>query len=167
MNKIIFLDIDGVLNIFAGPNATFRNAPEGEHIEKHLVERLNFILKEIPDIKIVISSSWRDDMEDLKIQLERAGFEYWDRVISKTIQPIPIAYGGYAFEYRGHQIQQWLEENEFYGKYLVIDDYTIEICGEYCSSIPKENVIETNPETGITNFDCNFILEHFKENDGN
>ena len=43
--------------------------------------------QKVKDLNIVISSSWRGDMEDLKLQLEEQGFKYWNLVIDKTCKP--------------------------------------------------------------------------------
>lgn len=51
--KLLFLDIDGVLNDHRRfPNHYSPILPE-------LVERLNIILAEVPEVKLVLSSAWR------------------------------------------------------------------------------------------------------------
>jgi len=52
--KVIFLDVDGVLNIMGGSYRTFMK-PYGHHIEYHLVQRLNYIIEKT-GAKIVVSS---------------------------------------------------------------------------------------------------------------
>lgn len=51
--KLLFLDIDGVLN----DHRQFKN--RYSPIQPELVERLNLILEAAPDVKIVLSSAWR------------------------------------------------------------------------------------------------------------
>lgn len=51
--KLLFLDIDGVLN-------DHTRTPSGYcGIQADKVSHLNFILKEAPEVQIVISSAWR------------------------------------------------------------------------------------------------------------
>ena len=40
--NIIFLDIDGVMNMYGSTSRTFMK-PYGQHIEPHIVQRLNYI----------------------------------------------------------------------------------------------------------------------------
>ena len=148
--KVIFLDIDGVLNMYGASCRTFMK-PYGQHIEPHLVNRLNYILEKVEDLKIVISSSWRFDMKDLEKQIKEQGFKYWDRVIGKT--PVGDA--------RGLEILDWLSEKEV-EKYLVIDDECFDICGEVCNVIPVKRFLQTDGNEGILNKEALFIVDYFK-----
>lgn len=143
MNKItFFLDMDGVFNICAGPKPTFWVT--GLHFEKHLVERLNIFLDTIknPEFQIVISSTWRDDMEDLQKQLEKVGFRHWNKVIGKT---------SYNFEMkpnnRGLQILEYINDNNI-EKYIIIDDYIDNITNAV--ELDKDRIIETSSYYGIS-----------------
>jgi len=104
MRKILFLDIDGVLNI---SGKTYITAMHQEGLmERHLVQRFNYLVSHVKDIEIVISSSWRTNMDDLKDELEKSGFLYWDKVIGRTaVDFISSA------QKRGLQIQRWIDEN--------------------------------------------------------
>ena len=167
--NIIFLDIDGVLNMYGSSCRTFMK-PYGQHIEPHLAQRLNYICENIKDLKIVISSSWRSDMDDLKKQLEEQGFKYWKLVIGKTCMPkvkndkIPYPRGEQCFLYnfRGDQIKEWIDRNNFKGKYLVVDDEVVDICGEYCNIIPASRVREIDGKEGLLNKDALEIVKYFE-----
>jgi len=78
LKKIIFLDIDGVLNCEIDD---IQN--EFEDISKRCVKMLNTIIKET-DAKVVISSVWRNNrtVDQLQELLEKYGFE--GEVVSKT-----------------------------------------------------------------------------------
>ena len=165
--NLIFLDIDVVLNMYGVSCRTFMK-PYGQHIEPHLVQRLNYICENVQELAIVISSSWRNDMEDLKVQLEQQGFKYWNLVIDKT----PKCYREHEDyskpaklinEFRGEQIIQWLNDSNFKGKYLVIDDEITDICGDYCNVIPTKNVLQTDGDEGLLHKDVIKIIEFFKE----
>jgi len=164
--NIIFLDIDGVLNMYGSSSRTFMK-PYGQHIEPHLVGRLNYICEMVQHLKIVISSSWKADMEDLKLQLEQQGFKYWNLVIDKT----PECYREHKDyskpsklinEFRGEQIMQWINDNSFKDRYLVLDDETVDICGDYCSVIPKYNVLQTDGEEGLLHKEAIAIIKYFE-----
>ena len=105
--KVIFLDVDGVLNVMSDSYRTFMK-PEGHHIEYHLVDRLNYIMAKT-DAKIVISSSWKSSMGDLEFQLKQEGFRYWDKVIGRTPFSGEMDTRGEQSDYRGLQIQYWLK----------------------------------------------------------
>jgi hypothetical protein len=166
--NIIFLDIDGVMNMYGSSSRTFMK-PYGHHIEPHLVCRLNYICENVKDLKIVISSSWRSDMEDLQKQLEEQGFKYWNLVIGKTCKPLLNTdkqphYNlkkDYLYMHRGEQIAEWLWTNQFKGNFLVIDDEINDICGSACSSIDKDCVYEIDLNEGMLHKDTEAIIKYF------
>ena len=151
--KVVFLDIDGVLNMYGASYRTFMK-PYGQHIEPHLVNRLNYILEKVEDLKIVISSSWRNDMKDLENQMKKQGFKFWDRVIGKTIHD--------KTGFRGFEILEWFVKNTA-EKYLVIDDEITDICGDYCNVIPGKNVLKIDGNEGLLNKDAIFIVDFFND----
>jgi hypothetical protein len=158
--KIIFLDVDGVLNIVSGING-FKDSTyyrTGKHMEKDIIENFNIFLEKNINIKIVISSSWRSDMKDLKENLELSGFKFWERVIGNT----PI-----NSKYRGEQILEFINNNKFnISKYLVIDDCMGDIHGEEIQYqfIKKELCLKTNPNYGIDKECLLYMNEFFNKN---
>jgi len=130
MKKIIFLDLDGVVNAEDGPyrTITFLN----KYFDPALVNNLNMLFSEVPDLKFVLSSTWREDMESCKLALEDAGFEYWERLCGTT------STGG--DRHRGERILEWLKDNGEVD-YLVIDDKMRNIR----PYISPERLIETDP----------------------
>lgn len=162
---IIFLDIDGVMNMYGRPCCTMQLTREN-HIDSNCCERLNYVCEVLTELKIVISSTWRNNMDNLHTQMEESGFKYWSRVIGKT----PTCYREHEdytvqaeliLQYRGEQILDWLTENKYTGKYLVVDDEVVDICGEKCDDIPKENVLQTDYMEGMLNRDALKIIDHF------
>jgi hypothetical protein len=79
-------------------------------------------------------------MDELKIQMEKAGFEMWDKVIGRTT---------YKHRHRGLQILDWLENNEC-DKYVVIDDEIKDICGEDLPFIPHNYVVKIDEKNGMS-----------------
>jgi hypothetical protein len=145
--KILFLDIDGVLNSVQSAHffheerekakaghpgfldALGRRALRDDEFCPIACSNLRFILKEIPDLKIVVSSTWRmgRTVEELRDVLEKAGVAR-DRVLDKT-EVIYSMDSGYTKEIdRGLEIQKWLDDNANHSvlmpKYQV-DDFVI------------------------------------------
>ncbi len=136
--NILFLDVDGVLNIMS---TTFRSATSGSDvIEPHLMERLEFILERSPDTNIVISSSWIE--KHLIKKLKSVRFKYLDRILGRTNR---------SREHRGDQIKDWLDTHEDVENYIVLEDEISDVCGDRCSAIPTNNVIEIDMNEGMSN----------------
>lgn len=120
--KIIFLDIDGVLN-FNG----CRNRVDGFYFVNDSKIKLLKKIIDKTDAKIVLSSTWRlgwfeceqgiDSLDtSLFIRLKEKLREYGIEFISKT----PISNSGY----RGEEIDQWLNDwnGEKISSFIIIDD---------------------------------------------
>jgi len=112
--KIIFLDIDGVLNskdYYKKVNMRINNwdrfDPETVKLIKALLEEFN--------AKIVITSSWRFGAKDLlmkelkKTRLLEYLYKNWET---------PMIYGGT----RGQEIKQWLDKHPEVNSYVIMDD---------------------------------------------
>lgn len=141
--KVIFLDVDGVLNIMSPSYNTTAYAPDGsvKWMDNHLVQRLDYLIKRT-GAKVVISSSWRLDMEDLQLQLEKNGFKSWSEVIGET------PYFGSAR--RGDEIQRYLDEHPDIDCFAVLEDEIDDVCGEKCNTIHKLNVVEVDMRNGLS-----------------
>ena len=110
--KVIFLDIDGVLNSLRSAHA-FNGYPHD--FSKESLKQFDWVAIELikrvcdeTNAKIVISSTWRKQhsIEDFKNYLKLD-------IIDKT----PTMMGG-----RGYEIQKWLADKENIEKYAIIDD---------------------------------------------
>lgn len=143
--NVIFLDVDGVLNILSPSYNTTYYRPDGsvKWMDDHLVQRLNYLIKKT-SAKVVISSSWRGDMEDLKEQLIKNGFIHWDQVIGAT---------SYNHRWRGDQIQEYLDSNPSIKNFVVLEDEIEDVCGEKCSAISREKVVEVDMKNGLSDQD--------------
>lgn len=114
--KIIFLDIDGVLNSHQWIRANehlLKTQQLSMHVDldKEAVARLERLVKQT-EAKIVISSTWRivHSLSSLRDILGRHGFT--GEVIDKTPK-LNIA--------RGLEIQQWLDKNPV-ESFVILDD---------------------------------------------
>lgn len=105
--QILFLDIDGVMNseqsihYYSGDD---KFCPIAHH-------NLKIFCKEMPDLKIVISSSWRQfySLDELKKMFYP---DIAERIISTTEAFSNI---------RGHEIAKWLKDNPT-ESFAILDD---------------------------------------------
>jgi len=147
--KVLFLDIDGVLNTYGSSGSLV----SWEHCKKDLMHNLERIIEET-GAKIVISSSWREEGIEL---LKENGFKYVDEIIG--VVPLFDKNNRYI-ETRGEKILAWLSDYEV-EDYVVVDDEPFDICGDKCNVIPKENVVTTKPSEGLTKEKADEIISLF------
>jgi len=146
--KILFLDIDGVLKTYSDHSTVFTES---------CVRELKRIAQEVPDMRIVISSTWRE-----KFGLFRVGWvwrhhglpEEW--VIDRT--PVKL------FDSRGIEILSWLNEaGPLYGvvpdaKFAVLEDEAEWIFPD----IPEENAFICDPAKGLTQRLASRVIQFLK-----
>jgi|SRR4051812_33317816 hypothetical protein len=102
--KVIFLDIDGVLNTSRTPNP--RKLPY--IVDKKLVERFRRLVRKT-GAKVVLTSTWRYDPAGLfSARLHGIPFYAW-------IPDLP-------HRPRREEIQRWLKGRRGITRYVVIDD---------------------------------------------
>jgi len=158
MRKLLFLDVDGVLNIMS--SSYYTNSYENlgnDSIEPHLMARLEFILDRVKDLDIVLSSSW--DIKKFTKVLKQNRFKYLHRLIGKTCN---------NKEHRGNQILDWIEKDPV-KHYVVLEDEVDDVCGDKCNSIPKDKVIEVDMNQGLSHsnaVDAVIKLNSLSEFDG-
>lgn len=136
--KVLFLDIDGVLNNFKDRNF-------GETFSAPCCDALNSILDRVPDLKIVISSAWRMwGVEYMKGVLDKNGVKDTDnRVIDVTGQENGI---------RGYQIQCWLDRNTDVTNIVILDD-------ESDMGPLGNKLVKTNKYIGLTSSHADKAVE--------
>ena len=162
--KIIFLDIDGVLNhhtffkkrynekrhekTIKKENGKLTKKSKvdfyGEMIDPESVEILNELIEETK-AKIVISSTWRigKDIETLQMILDKHGF------IGEIIDKTPRGCGCYK---RGNEIYEWIRANDKmlgaasyeFKSYIILDDDSDMLLWQ------RENFINIDQHVGIT-----------------
>lgn len=147
MNKIIFLDFDGVVTTLKSH----------WHLDKEKME----MVKQICDAtgaKIVISSSWRRYTLEQTIELIttkqiESGFEpflFPELVIDVTARMYAFKSGNretYYGLYRGVEIEQWLSEHQNVTNYVILDDDSDMLLCQ------KQNFIKTHTFRGISKRD--------------
>ncbi len=139
----IFLDIDGVLNTYrhrllqeevTGDSSMHNWCPQA-------CNNLLQLCREY-DVHIIISSNWKDqyELEEIREYFEKNGIPS-DSIIDKTPSEVEVHK---AAEYRGLEIQQWLNKNAPNGaSYVIIDDESTIL------SAQKEHFVHVDPEEGL------------------
>ena len=126
--KVIFLDVDGVLNSVR------------DYYSIDLVTDSHFeLLKELIDItgaKIVLSSSWRMGLSirgKLVQRLAEYGLEIYDTT--------PVLH--FADRKRGDEIRAWLDKHEGITDFVILDDES-DMC-----EFTKTNLVKTDTNFGL------------------
>lgn len=146
--KVIFLDIDGVLNKALVPSGSeeadiLKVLPHG-WMNKSLIKNFNELIKET-GAKVVVSSAWRhDSTEENQNMLNAFGIEC--EVIGQT-QHLG------RYHVRGNEIKAWLEDNESlldcgtywnFKQYIIIDDSSDMLFSQ------SEHFIHTDSYAGLS-----------------
>lgn len=155
--KVLFLDIDGVLNSTQyqlknhhRDNGTFLyHSKPANSIDPEAVTRLNKIVQNT-NCKIVISSTWRllYGLSEIRGYLKERGFEYPHYIIDRTTK---------EYAYRGIQIQEWLDYQKKRGRYsvsniaIVDDDSDMEHLSSY--------LVKTSHDEGLTDNNADALIE--------
>lgn len=143
--KVIFLDVDGVLN-----NHVLIFHYGFDYIDEGLVELLGTV-SAATKAEIVLSSTWRlkdRDRNLVKSFLERANMSLFDWTAR-----IPGAY-------RCDEIHEWLKRHPTVKKYAVLDDDPDAGCGM------GHNFFMTDPDVGLTNEIAAKIIKHLGKKNG-
>lgn len=179
--NLLFLDIDGVLNYLTqdGNNSYSGRFESGEEIEPKLVKKLNKVFREIPNLKIIISSSWRVNMKRTIWALKFAGFEYVENIIGRTSSAYAVTEKYYKDKSiklvppytllnsrRCEQILKWLIDNPGVSKklndFVILDDESYDIVGKNGLNLLKPNFIKIQSNLGLSDANVQSIINHFK-----
>ena len=152
--KIIFLDVDGVLN----NENTKASAPSGcMGVEDKLISKLVKIVTET-DAKIVLTSDWKIGWESFDIYcsedakyLNRKLKKYGLKISSKTYDD--HVYDRF-FEDRGKGIHKFLEKVQNVESYVVIDDHTFTDFDDEIMS----HLVLTDYKIGLTDEDVAKVI---------
>jgi len=138
--RLIFLDIDGVLNT---PRYVRKNGIDA--ISPVNVYHLRTIVKRT-EAKIIISSTWRlltrdrmNALEELRHQLNMAGLDQPECVIGMTPNILDWN-GGWRSVSRGHEIAVWRLLHDSQDDYIIIDDGLV---------TPEDRLVKTDTKKGL------------------
>lgn len=158
--KVIFLDIDGVLNCDTTTNRIFGY----DFVDDDKVDRLKRIIDET-GAKVVLSSTWRTgwyDLEkgrgntldaDLFIALERRLLKSGIEMIDKT----PVFKGHLSV--RGQEIRYWIEHSEEdIESFVILEDW------ESLYPYNDDNIVWTDGYDGLTDKDVESAIKILNKN---
>lgn len=146
--KVLFLDIDGVLNSNHDP-ALDENRIMG--ISPRLMPHLNRVLLE-SGAKVVISSTWRlhHKLSELRELLVAQGFEFPERVIDAT----GVRFSGC----RGHEIAMWLDDHkDFVTEWAIVDDTPDMLESQF------QRFVQTDYSVGLTEENVGSLIKLLNE----
>lgn len=162
--KILFLDVDGVLNCtdtFRRRHAAWEATGEEfkdpirfgwplGHLDENLVPLLNPICEQT-GCNIVVSSTWRNlcQLSEFKGWLKQKGFAYSDKIIDVT----PTLNLSTQEDQRGLEIKQWLSNKPEVIAYCILDDDGFDIIG-----IHPNNYVHVRFDEGLTTEEVKFAI---------
>jgi len=150
--KVIFLDIDGVLNSRQSW-AQRKHGSGTEAIDPDAMARLNRLLRQ-SGASIVVSSSWRSTVARTREVLCANGLCWPTRVIGCTPRS-EVAWGEhglYVARQRGDEIQAWLDQHpDRVRRFVILDD------GDDMGPL-RRSLVQTNPDVGLTDADVERAL---------
>lgn len=163
MKEVIFLDMDGVLN-----NVFFFITKEPEnkqdqlrnnyqfmkkHVDPQNMKVLKYILEQLPNVEVIISSSWGAHFKKSLFNKLFKAFKIDKRVIDITPRKLSsercheIKFSLFNYEEAGKPITKW----------LALDDHGIFYSKEY-----ESNEYKVDSYVGLTYIDAVKIIKHFK-----
>jgi hypothetical protein len=142
--KVIFLDVDGVLNNWEGLSQYGIHYIDAEKVS--LLKAIVFAT----EAKIVLSSTWRirkEDFDMVKAVLLSQGMEIYDVT--------PQVFSGY----RSREIGLWLEEKAVLpiDKYAILDDDTT------AGTSREHSYFQTDMIEGLTSKIAEKVIKHLKD----
>lgn len=161
--KILFLDIDGVLNTDSYLKSLSPYWKEPDLYLKMMIPEkvnlLNLILEKVEDLKIVISSDWRhaapDGVTGLKRALRKNGAS--EEVIGAIFSQTPMFFS----PCRTREISSWLDNHHKvydYERIVILDDLETRV-KENSYYGHKIYVAKTTLEHGLTDEIASNIIE--------
>lgn len=150
--KLIFLDVDGVLN-----SVTYWKSLDEEEkysmfqIDRNAIKKLKRIVDKT-GAEIVVSSTWRKFNEDMQVLVTRLS-AYGLSVMSKT----PVLYN----KERGDEISAWFESHPDFkdAVYVILDD-------DADMNVHMDRLVKTDYIYGLTNSKAERAIEMLNEERG-
>ena len=156
MSKLIFLDMDGVLNSMQSSHYYWKLKGRKSFMNDFdtlcpiACSNLQHILENVSKVQVVISSTWRlfHSIED------------WDQMKDKVPDLDVIGMTpNLAFNPRGHEIHKWLRDNNrLDSRYAVIDD-------DSDMDKVEDNFFKIDYRVGLSWVECEKIIEHLNKDE--
>lgn len=138
---LIFLDFDGVINNHSTRWTKGSFPPKRVTCEPELVALVTEMLERL-NARLVISSTWRKIKTRNDILWQ---FPQWAPFLEPAWKT-----GNSQSGFRGDEVDDWIQENEFNGRYICVDDD-----GDFYE---HNTLVKINPETGIKQDDVEKIV---------
>jgi hypothetical protein len=164
MTKVVFLDIDGVLNknVFDEPSGTCGIDPENIAALNHIVESTRAAL--------VLSSSWRHHVHNMNVNLmgfglmlRTHGLDLRAHFVGMTEpdhvtppRPTRKGEGDWDLGRRPKQIHAWLNHHYWVKDYVILDDLDM---ADELSEEARKHFIRTDGDVGLTLADAARAVE--------
>lgn len=147
--KVIFLDIDGVLNDHAQNVAGYCG------LKPSCVEQLNRILAAVPDAHIVVSSAWRYIVHGKDMTIK--GFEYLLMVggVNCNGLVLGVTETDEAIRSRGGQIDHAITKLAAVTSFAILDD----MLWDFNERGLFRRLVKTDPGVGLTESEANRAIE--------
>lgn len=159
MTKVIFLDIDGVLNSNFWNDSHQREISDGTLIDSEKIKLLGELVRRT-DAGIVLHSGWKywfdSELEPLRTESERL-----KTLLSQEGLTINSVTPDHATEeikrdkkfslIKAEEILAWLDDHKEIDQWVVIDDLDL-----HNAEVAKHQ-LRTNPQTGLTIHDIHEI----------
>ena len=152
--RAIFLDWDGVMNSVA--SIIYNNRMNLLGINKASTHpffcpmassNLQYILEELPDVQVVVSSSWRTKKTLASLQeVFRTNHILPERMIGTT----PVSKSGY----RGAEVEMYLKQHPEVTQFVILDNKS--------DLVPHmDRLVQTDSRNGLTFTDAERVIEMF------
>lgn len=159
--KILFLDIDGVLNSESWcAGKPFGNPFENPQkwIDPNSIRLLNLLIDRMP-CKVVLTSNWREHFNKDEIQSYFNFHGFYHEIMDMTPQPFLIE-NETEQSSKNHEIFLWLfqaaNNKQDIQKFVIVDDRPKLIQGL------EKFLVSIDPHVGLTQKNCEEIFEKLK-----
>lgn len=165
MAKLVFLDMDGVMNSLPFRKNYYDNCGQLDAVSHHAVGLLNSLLEDDEDVFLVLSSDWRIEglygYEKTISRLKMAGFKYPERFLGYTkdfCRPMSSFY--YV---RWEECVDWVdkvavEKNLLVDAFVCLDDSRF-LFTAATKKERKRHLVITDDNVGLTQADVDKIKE--------
>ena len=162
--KVIFLDIDGVLNCSTSKSFCHDDLCGIIHgIDSDKVKRLAKIV-EATNAKIVLSSDWRVGWEKYYTTRKPSHAKYLDNHLKKKgnitlLDKTPLSHSGY---WRGEEILAYLRSHPDITNYVILDDTFFE---DFSIKEIEEHLVLTDYIVGLSDADVDRAINILRGNE--
>lgn len=162
--KVIFLDIDGVLNCSTSKSFCHDDLCGIIHgIDSDKVKRLAKIV-EATNAKIVLSSDWRVGWEKYYLTRKPSHAKYLDNHLKKKgnitiFDKTPLSHSGY---WRGEEILTYLRSHPDITNYVILDDTFFE---DFSIKEIEEHLVLTDYIVGLSDADVDRAINILRGNE--